>query len=108
MFDGITIFVSIWNLLALKVFAILIFSLSVSIKPCKISSIVTIKEIASAITIIELVPEPTQIIITGPRATLGKLFRTTKNGSKTLDKNFESHKIIAILIPSKVPPTNPH
>ena len=87
--------------------AILIFSLSVFMKPCKISRMVTIKEIARAITIIEVVPEPTQIIMIGPKATFGKLLRTTKNGSNTFDKKFESHKIIAIIKPNIVPPTKP-
>jgi len=72
------------------------------------SKIVTIKEIARAITIIEPVPEPTHIIMIGPRATFGRLFNTTKNGSKTLDKNLESHKIIAIQKPRAVPPINPY
>ncbi len=50
---------------------------------------------------------PTQIIITGPNAILGKLFNTTKNGSETLDKNLDHHRIIAITIPKIVPDTNP-
>lgn len=67
---GMIILVKIWNLLALKVFAILITSLSVLIKPFKFSKIVTIKEIATAITIIAGVPAPTQIMITGPQSNL--------------------------------------
>lgn len=67
MFAGITIFVSICNLFALKVFAILIFSGSVFKNPFSISKIVTIRDIASAITIIAEVPAPTHIIITGPK-----------------------------------------
>ena len=102
-FAGMTILVKICNLLAPKVLAIFIFSLSVFIKPCKISKMVTIREIARAITMIACVPEPTQIIIIGPRATFGKLFNTTKNGSKTLDKNFDNHKIIENNIPREVP-----
>ena len=92
----------------MNVLAILIFSGSVFINPFNIPSIVTTREIASAITIIELVPAPTQIIIIGPRATFGKLFNITKNGSKTLDKNLDSHKIIAIKKPSIVPDKNPY
>jgi len=72
-------------------------------KPCKISRMVTIKEIARAITIIEVVPEPTQIIMIGPKATFGKLLRTTKNGSNTFDKNLDNHKIIDTQIPRDVP-----
>lgn len=67
IFAGIIIFVSICNLLALKVFAILIFSGSVFKNPFSISKIVTINDIASAITIIAEVPAPTHIIITGPK-----------------------------------------
>ncbi len=107
IFAGITILVKIWNLFALKVLAILIISLSVLIKPFKILRIVTINEIARAITIIELVPAPTQMIIIGPNATFGKLFNITKNGSKTFDKNLDSHKIIATKKPSRVPDKNP-
>lgn len=66
-FAGITIFVNICSLLELKVFAILIKSGSVFKKPFKFSKIVTIKEMATAMTIIAGVPAPTQIIITGPK-----------------------------------------
>ena len=66
IFAGIIIFVSNCNLVQLKDFAILIISLSVFKNPFKISNIVTIKEIAIAITIIAEVPEPTHIIIIGP------------------------------------------
>ena len=107
IFAGITILVKIWNLFALKVLAILIISLSVLIKPFKILRIVTINEIARAITIIELVPAPTQMIIIGPNATFGKLFNITKNGSKTFDKNLDSHKTIATKKPSRVPDKKP-
>ena len=68
MLAGITIFVSIWDLVALNVFAIFITSLSVFINPFNISKIVTIKEIAIAITIIAGVPAPTHIIIIGPQS----------------------------------------
>lgn len=44
---GITILVSIWSLLALNVFAILMSSLSVFRKPFNISSMVTMSDIAS-------------------------------------------------------------
>ena len=48
------------------------------VNPFNISIIVTIKEMASAIVIIAGVPAPTQIIMMGPRATLGKLLSTTR------------------------------
>lgn len=83
--------------------AIFIFSLSVFKKPCNISKIVTIKDIAKAMTIIAFVPDPTQIIIIGPNATFGRLFNTTKNGSNTFDKNLDNHKIIDTQIPRDVP-----
>lgn len=63
---GITIFNNICNLLALNVLAIFITSLSVFKNPFKFSNIVTISDIAIAITIIAGVPAPTQIIIIGP------------------------------------------
>ena len=78
IFAGITILANIWNFVALKVFAILIRSLSVLINPFKFSNMVTTNEIATAITIMAGVPAPTHIIITGPNATFGKLFNTTK------------------------------
>ena len=67
MFAGITIFVNICHLFALKVLAIFIKSLSVRKNPFKFSSIVTTNEIETAITIIAGVPAPTHIIITGPK-----------------------------------------
>ena len=66
IFAGIIIFVNTCNLLALNVFAIFIFSLSVFINPFNISNIVTINEIDNATTIIAGIPAPTHIIITGP------------------------------------------
>ena len=48
---------------------------------------------------IALVPAPTQIIIIGPNATLGKLFNITKYGSATLAKNFDHQRTIAIPTP---------
>lgn len=65
---GIIILVNIWNFDALNVFAIFIKSLSVFINPFKFSSIVTINDIAIAITIIAGVPAPTHIIIIGPQS----------------------------------------
>lgn len=70
IFAGITILLKSCSLFALKVLAILIFSLSVFKNPFKISKIVTTKEIASAITTIAEVPAPTHIIITGPKCNL--------------------------------------
>ena len=57
--------------------------------------------------IIAGIPAPTQIIITGPNAILGKLFNTTKNGSDTFDINGDHHKIIAIINPNITPIENP-
>ena len=65
--EGNTILVNNCNLVHLNVFAIFIISLSVLKNPFKFSKIVTISEIATAITIIAGVPAPTQIIITGPQ-----------------------------------------
>ena len=65
-FAGITIFIKICNFEALNVFAILITSLSVFKNPFRFSRIVTINEIATAMTIIAGVPAPTHIMIIGP------------------------------------------
>ena len=66
IFAGMTILVRIWSLVALNVFAIFIRFLSVLKNPFRFSRIVTISEIATAITIIAGVPAPTHIIIIGP------------------------------------------
>ena len=58
IFAGITIFVSICNLFALNVFAIFIRFSSVLKNPFRFSKIVTINDIATAITIIAGVPAP--------------------------------------------------
>lgn len=58
--------------------------------------------------IIAGIPAPTQIIITGPNAILGKLFNTTKNGSETFDINGDHHKIIEIIIPNITPIEKPN
>ena len=58
-------------------------------------------------TIIAGIPAPTQIIITGPRAILGKLFRITKNGSETLDINGDHQSIMAIITPAILPYPKP-
>ena len=47
------------------------------------------------------------MIITGPRATLGRLFKTTRKGSATLEIKSDHHKIMAIIIPRSVPIKNP-
>ena len=66
IFAGMTILVRIWSLVALNVFAIFIRFSSVLRKPFRFSRIVTISEIATAITIIAGVPAPTHIMIIGP------------------------------------------
>lgn len=47
------------------------------------------------------------MIITGPNAILGKLFNTTRNGSATLDKKLDHHRMIATITPNIAPDTNP-
>ena len=66
IFAGMTILVRIWSLVALNVFAIFIRFSSVLRKPFRFSRIVTISDIATAITIIAGVPAPTHIMIIGP------------------------------------------
>ncbi len=60
-----------------------------------------------AITIIAGIPAPTQIMITGPNAVLGRLFKTTKKGSDTLEIKGDHHNIIAIITPAIVPSKKP-
>lgn len=64
---GNTILVNICHLFALKVFAILIKSLSVFKNPFKFSRMVTTSEIETAMTIIAGVPAPTHMMIIGPK-----------------------------------------
>lgn len=71
---------------------------------CCHQHIITIER---AMTIIAGIPAPTQIIITGPKAIFGKLFKTTRNGSETLEMNGDHHNIIAIIEPEIVPSKNP-
>ena len=52
---------------------------------------------------IEFIPAPAHIIIIGPNATLGKLFKTVKYGSITFAKKLFHHIKVAIKIPMKVP-----
>ena len=60
---------------------------------------VIITEINKAIKIIDFIPAPAHIIIIGPKATLGKLFKIVRYGSITLAKNLLNHIIVAINIP---------
>ena len=54
------------------------------------------------IKIIENVPAPNQIIIKGPRATLGREFNMVKYGSVTLARFGNHHNMAAIKISHKV------
>ena len=47
------------------------------------------------------------MIIIGASAVFGKAFKTTKNGSRTFDKNLFHHNTIAIIIPNNVPINSP-
>ena len=55
--------------------------LSVAINPLNIFKMATISPIKTVINTMALLPVPHQIIISGPRAILGKAFNTTKYGS---------------------------
>ena len=59
--------------------------------------IVINKEIIKLITIIDLILAPAQIIISGPRATLGRELIIVKYGSNTLDKNLFHQRIVATI-----------
>ncbi len=69
--------------------------------------VVTI-EISKAIVIIADVPFPTQNIIIGASATLGRAFKTTKYGSNTLHAVSDDHRNTATITPRIVPKTNPN
>ena len=65
--------------------------------------IVIIKEISNAIKMIEVIPAPAHIIIIGPSATLGKLFKIVRYGSNTLARNGNHHRMEAMKVPINVP-----
>ena len=79
-----------------------IISMSVFLKPLYIVIILIIDEISSAINIIEFIFAPIHIIIIGPSATLGKLFKIVKYGSIILDNKLFHHSILAITIPVNI------
>ena len=72
-----------------------------------IESVVITTQISTHIVTIAFVPAPTQIIISGPRAILGRLFKTTIYGSKTFLNFSLHHKSIAIKVPRRVAIKNP-
>ena len=65
-------------------------------------------QISTHITMIALMPDPTQRMIIGPRAILGSEFKTTIYGSKILRSFSLHHRIIAIKVPPKVAMAKPH
>jgi hypothetical protein len=75
--------------------------LSTEINPLYMFKILTKVEINNAIIMIDLTDAPNQIIINGPKATLGKEFKIVKYGSRTSDMNLFHHKIVAIETPIK-------
>ena len=64
--------------------------------------IVTNVLMSKAIKIIELVLAPTQMIINGPKATLGKEFNIVKYGSTTLAIVLLLQRIVAMINPRMV------
>lgn len=71
------------------------------------SSIVTIRDIASVIAIIEPGPAPIQTMNIGPRAVLGRALRTTRYGSRTLERKGLHHNNMAMTVPAAVPRRKP-
>lgn len=65
------------------------------------------RDIASVMIIIELVPAPAQTMMIGPKATFGRAFNTTKYGSSTAEIKSDHQRTMAIKAPSTVPKTNP-
>ena len=99
---------SIWNLLAPMDFSRRILFLSHAKKPLRKPIIATIMHIKKVMTIIGLVPIPTQMMIRGPRAIFGRLLRTTIYGSSTFRKVSEHHNIIAATSPAVADIKNPY
>ena len=62
-----------------------------------------ITEMNSAINMMEPFPAPAHMMIIGPSATFGKLFKMVRYGSNTFAKNGNHHNIVAIRNPRKVP-----
>ena len=60
-----------------------------------------------AVTTIPSTPAPTQTIIIGARAVLGRAFNTTKKGSRTFATVSDHHRIMAIIIPATLPIIKP-
>ena len=81
LLDGIISFRIISFFVAPNTLNSLILSLSVLINPFKIVLKVTIKFISQAIKIIDSVFAPNQMMISGPKATFGKLLIIVINGS---------------------------
>lgn len=69
--------------------------------------IVTIMQIITAISTIALVPEPTQMMMRGPRAILGSAFSTTRYGSAILRAEVDSQSSTAITLPRTMDTAKP-
>ena len=76
--NGKITYLNICPLVAEKDLSKLILFLSVDIKPLYTVITVTITDISKAIIIIELILAPKKIIIIGPKAILGKLFKIVR------------------------------
>ncbi|OLA44778.1 MAG: hypothetical protein BHW39_05945 [Firmicutes bacterium CAG:552_39_19] len=105
--DGNTTIVKICLLVAPIERISKIFPASVSIIPPSDVRMVTTMQISTVIIIIALAPAPTQIIITGPNAILGKLLSTTTYGSVTFRKKSDHHNAAAMAMPETVDTANP-
>ena len=100
---GNTSLVRIWSLLAPNDCINFIFRGSVAQKPLYSVTILTIKFINKAMTMIDLVLAPTQMISSGPKATFGNEFNRVRNGSITLARNLKEYRRIAIINPKPIP-----
>ena len=78
---GKTNLVSIWNLLAPILLSSIILFWSHPLNAFSIDNVVITTIISISIATIDFVPTPIQIINTGPKAILGRLFSTTRYGS---------------------------
>ena len=99
---GIISFCIICHLLAPIVFNSVIFDTSVSKYPLSKEMVVTIMQIKIPMVTMALVPAPIQIIISGPSAIFGKLFKITRYGSSTLRVKGNIYKSKASKAPNTV------
>ena len=79
---------------------------SVFKNPCKVLIIVIIRDMSSAMTMMAEIPAPTQMIMTGPSAILGRELSMTKCGSSIFLAVSHHQSAMAASMPSAVASRN--